>query len=118
VLRHTFTLTDGNIDIEIKAHKVQNIHLGGLILSKGKGGGSVSKAILKSKSDLDFKDVLKAINFGDTRNLSIGNVKFTAAAVNTTVDGVTNRAAGDVYSGEHNQELPAMQNKKVNKKND
>ncbi len=106
ILRHTFTLTDGNIDIEIKAHKVQNIHLGGLILSKGKGGGTVSTAILKSKSDLDFKDVLKAINFGDTRNLSIGNVKFTAAAVNTTVDGVTNKAREDVYAGEHNQKLP------------
>jgi hypothetical protein len=109
VLRHTFTLTDGNIDIEIKAHKVQDIHLGGLILSKGKGGGTVSTAILKSKSNLDLKDVLKAINFGDTRNLSIGNVKFTAAAVNTTVDGVTNKSAGDVYAGEHNQNLPLMQ---------
>ena len=72
----------------------------------------MSTAILKSKSDLGLKNVLKAINFGDTRNLSIGNVKFTAAAVNTTVNGVTNRAAGDVYSGEHNQELPAMQKKR------
>ncbi len=102
VLRHSFTLTDGNIDIQIKGP----LHLGGLILSKGKGDGTVSTAILKSKSDLDFKDVLKAINFGDTRNLSIGNVKFTAAAVNTTVDGVTNKAADDVYAGEHNQKLP------------
>jgi putative heme-binding domain-containing protein len=102
VLRHSFTLTDGNIDIQIKGP----IHLGGLILSKGKGGGTVSTAILKSKSDLDFKNVLKAINFGDTRNLSIGNVKFTAAAVSTTVDGVTNKAADDVYAGEHNQKLP------------
>jgi hypothetical protein len=41
--------------------------------------------------------------------LSIGNVKFTAAAVNTTVDGVTNKSAGDVYAGEHNQNLPLMQ---------
>ena len=102
VLRHSFTLTDGNIDIQIKGP----LHLGGLILSKGNGGGTVSTAILKSKSDLDFKNVLKAINFGDTRNLSIGNVKFTAAAVNTTVDGVTNKAADDVYAGEHNQKLP------------
>ena len=89
-----------------------------MILSKGKGDGTVSTAILKSKSDLDFKDVLKAINFGDTRNLSIGNVKFTAAAVNTTVDGVTNKAREDVYAGEHNQKLPVMQKEKVNKKND
>jgi len=102
VLRHSFALTDGNIDIKIKGP----LHLGGLILSKGKGGGTVSTAIVKTKSDLDFKDVLKAINFGDTRNLSIGNVNFTAAAVNTTVDGVTNKAAGDVYAGEHNQKLP------------
>ena len=102
VLRHSFALTDGNIDIKIKGP----LHLGGLILSNGKGGGTVSTAIVKTKSDLDFKDVLKAINFGDTRNLSIGNVNFTAAAVNTTVDGVTNKAAGDVYAGEHNQKLP------------
>jgi putative membrane-bound dehydrogenase-like protein len=102
VLRHSFTLADGNIDIQIKGP----LHLGGLILSKGKGGGTVSTAIVKSKSDLDFKDVLKAINFGDTRNLSIGNVNFIAAAVNNTVDGVTNKAAGDVYAGEHNQKLP------------
>ncbi|MDC0144807.1 c-type cytochrome, partial [Verrucomicrobia bacterium] len=102
VLQHSFTLTDGNIDIQIKGP----LHLGGLILSKGKGDGTVLAAILKSKSDLDFKDVLKAINFGDTRNLSIGNVNFTAAAVNTSVDGVTNKAAGDVYAGEHNQKLP------------
>ena len=114
VFRHSFTLTDGNIDIQIKGP----LHLGGLILSKGKGDGTVSTAILKSKSDLDLKNVLKAINFGDTRNLSIGNVKFTAAAVNTTVDGVTNESAGDVYSGEHNQKLPAMEKEKVNKKND
>jgi hypothetical protein len=115
VLRHTFTLTDGNIDIEIKAHKVPNIHLGGLILSKGNGGSAVSTAIVKSKSDLDFKDVLKAINFGDTRNLSVGDVTFTSAAVNTTVDGVTNRASGDVYAGEHNQKLPTMQKEKTAK---
>jgi putative heme-binding domain-containing protein len=102
VLQHSFTLTDGNIDIQIKGP----LHLGGLILSKGKGDGTVSVAIVKSKSDLDFKDVLKAINFGDTRNLSVGNVNFTAGAVNTTVDGVTNKAAGDVYAGEHNQKLP------------
>jgi len=115
VLRHTFTLTDGNIDIEIKAHKAPNIHLGGLILSKGNGGSAVSTAIVKNKSDLDFKDVLKAINFGDTINLSVGDVTFTSAAVNTTVDGVTNKASGDVYAGEHNQKLPTMQKKKTAK---
>ena len=75
----------------------------------------VSTAIVKSKSDLDFKDVLKAINFGDTRNLSVGDVTFTSAAVNTTVDGVTNRASGDVYAGEHNQKLPLMQREKTAK---
>ena len=111
VLRHTFTLTDGNIDIEIKGP----LHLGGLILSKGKAGGTVSTAILKSESDLHIKNVLKAINFGDTRNLSIGNVKFTAAAANTTVDGVTNKARGDVYAGEHKQKIPAMQKELKNK---
>ena len=111
VLRHSFTLTDGNIDIQIKGP----LHLGGLILSKGKGDGTVSTAILKSKSDLDLKNVLKAINFGDTRNLSIGSVKFTAAAANTTVDNVTNKAVGDVYAGEHNQKLPLM-HKEVKKK--
>ena len=109
VLRHSFTLTDGNIDIQIKGP----LHLGGLILSKGKGGGTVSTAILKSKPDLDFKNVLKAINFGDTRNLSVGDVIFTSAAVNSTVDGVTNRARGDVYAGEKNQKLPAMKKEKI-----
>ena len=107
VLRYTFTLTDGNIDIEFKEHN-PNIHLGGLILSKGKGARAVSKGILKSNSDIDFKDVIKAINFGETRNLSIGNVKFTAAAVNTTVDGVTNKAAGDVHAGQFSQKLPTI----------
>ena len=111
VLRHSFTLTDGNIDIQIKGP----LHLGGLILSKGKGGGTVSTAIVKSKSDLDLKNILKAINFGDTRNLSIGNVKFNAAAANTTVDGVTNKAREDVYAGEHKQKIPTMQ-KEVKKK--
>lgn len=107
VLRYTFTLTDGNIDIEFKEHN-PNIHLGGLILSKGKGARAVSKSILKSNSDIDFRDVIKAINFGETRNLSIGNVKFTAAAVNTTVDGVTNKAAGDVHAGQFAQKLPTI----------
>jgi cytochrome c553 len=107
ILRYTFTLTDGNIDIEFKEHS-PNIHLGGLILSKGKGARAVSKGILKSNSDIDFKDVIKAINFGETRNLSIGNVKFTAAAVNTAVDGVTNKAAGDVHAGQFAQKLPTV----------
>jgi hypothetical protein len=107
VLRYTFTLTDGNIDIEFKEHS-PNIHLGGLILLKGKGANSVSKGILKSNSDIDLKNVIKAINFGETKNLTIGNVKFTAASVNTTVDGVTNKAAGDVHAGQFAQKLPAI----------
>jgi hypothetical protein len=107
VLRYSFTLTDGNIDIEFKEHK-PNIHLGGLILTKGNGNDADSTAILKSNSDLDFKDVIKAINFGDTRHLSVGNVNFTAAAVNTTVDGVTNKAAGDVHAGQYSQKLPTI----------
>ena len=70
---------------------------------------------MKSKSDLHFKNVLKAINFGDTRNLSIGNVKFTAAAANTTVDGVANKSREDVYAGEHKQKIPTMQKELKNK---
>ena len=35
--------------------------------------------------------------------------KSPAAAANTTVDGVTNKARGDVYPQERNQKLPAMQ---------
>ena len=107
ILRYTFTLTDGNIDIEFKEHN-PNIHLGGLILSTGKGADAVSKGILKSNSDIDFNGIIKAINFGETRNLSIGNVQFTAAAVNTTVDGVTNKAAGDVHAGQFSQKLPTI----------
>jgi hypothetical protein len=112
ILRHTFTLTDGNIDIEIKGP----LHLGGLILSKGKGARSISTAIIKSKSDLDLKYVFKAINFGDTKDLNIGDVKFASAAVNTTVDGVTNKARGDVYTGEFGQKLPTIQKEKAHKR--
>jgi hypothetical protein len=115
VLRYAFTLTDGNIDIEFKEHK-PNIHLGGLILTKANGSSADSTAIVKSNSDLDFKDVIKAINFGDTRHLSIGNVKFTAAAVNTTVDGVTNKAAGDVYAGQFAQKLPTILKEKAHER--
>jgi arylsulfatase A len=109
VLRHTFTLTDGNIDIEIKGP----LHLGGLILSRGKADSEDRVAIVKSQADLDLKDVIKAINFGDTKDLNIGDVKFTAAAVNTTVDGVTNTAGGDVHSGEFGQQLPQIQKEKA-----
>ena len=109
VLRHTFTLSDGHIDIEIKGP----LHLGGLILSKGKADSADRVAIVKSQADLDLKDVIKAINFGDTKGLTIGDVKFAAAAVNTTVDGVTNTAGGDVHSGEFEQQLPQMQKEKA-----
>ena len=113
VLRHTFTLTDGNIDIEIKGP----LHLGGLILSKGKAGSPDRVAIVKSQAALDLKDVIKAINFGHTKGLNIGDVKFAAAAVNTTVDGVTNTAGGDVHSGEFGQQLPQIQKEKTALKN-
>ena len=109
VLRHTFTLTDGNIDIEIKGP----LHLGGLILSKGKADSPDRVAIVKSQAALDLQDVIKAINFGDTKGLTIGDVKFAAAAVNTTVDGVTNTAVGDVHSGEFGQQLPQIQKEKT-----
>jgi arylsulfatase A len=109
VLRHTFTLTDGNIDIEIKGP----LHLGGLILSKGKADSADRVAIVKSQADLDLKDVIKAINFGDTKGLNIGDVKFAAAAVNTTFDSVTNTARGDVYAGEYQQNLPQIQYEKT-----
>ena len=109
VLRHAFTLTDGNIDIEIKGA----LHLGGLILSKGKADSEDRVAIVKSQADLDLQDVIKAINFGDTKGVTIGDVRFAAAAVNTTVDGVTNTAGGDVHSGEFGQQLPHMQKKEA-----
>ena len=105
VLRHTLTLTDGNIDLEIKGP----LHLGGLILSKEKADSADQVKIVKSQATLDLKDVIKAINFGDTKGLNIGDVKFAAAAVNTTVDGVTNKAVGDVYAGEYSQKRPQME---------
>jgi hypothetical protein len=105
VLRHTFTLVDGNIDIEIKGP----LHLGGLILSKENDDSSDQVKIVKSQAALDLKAVIKAINFGDTKDVNLGDVKFTAAAVNTTVDGVTNKATGDVYAGEHSQKRPQME---------
>ena len=113
VLRHTFTLTDGNIDIEIKG----SLHLGGLILSKRNSDTPDGVVIVKSQTALDLQDVIKAVNFGDTKHLIIGDVKFAAAAVNTTVDGVTNTAVGDVYGGEFAQKLPQIQQKKRSLKN-
>tara|TARA_B100000686_G_scaffold344678_1_gene427776 strand:+ start:2405 stop:2794 length:390 start_codon:yes stop_codon:yes gene_type:complete len=104
-LRHTFTLTDGKIDIEIKGP----LHLGGLILSKGTADSLDQVAIVKSQADLYLKDAIKAINFGDSKDLTISDVKFAAAGVNTTVDGVTNTASGDVHSGEFGQKLPQIQ---------
>ncbi len=104
IVRHTFALTDGNLDIEIKGP----LHLGGLILSKGEGAGATSTAIVKTESDLDLRNVLKAINFGDTVNLGIGEIEFVAARANTTVDGITNKAAGDVYAGEFSQQVPRI----------
>jgi hypothetical protein len=112
VLRHTFTLTDGHIDIEIKGA----LHLGGLILSKGQADSADRVAIVKSQADLDLKDVIKAINFGNTNDLYIGGVKFTAAAVNTTINGVTNKATGDVYSGQYGQKLPAIRKEKAHER--
>ena len=109
VLRHTFTLIDGNIDIEIKGP----LHLGGLILSRGKADSADQVKIVKSQADLDLKDVIKAINFGDTKTVTVADVKFAAAAVNTTVDGVTNKAAGDVFAGEYSQKRPQMERLQV-----
>ena len=109
VLRHTFTLIDGNIDIEIKGP----LHLGGLILSREKADSSDQVKIVKSQADLDLKDVIKAINFGDTKTVAVADVKFAAAAVNTTVDGVTNKAAGDVFAGEYSQKRPQMERLQV-----
>jgi hypothetical protein len=108
VLRHTFTLTDGNIDIAIKGP----LHLGGLILSGGNSISSDPVAIVKSRAALKLTDVIKAINFGDTKRLTIGDVTFSAASVNTTVDGVSNKATGDVYSGQYDQNLPTIQKDK------
>jgi hypothetical protein len=105
VLRHTFTLIDGNIDIEIKGP----LHLGGLILSKENDDSSDQVKIVKSQAALDLKAVIKAINFVDTKDLNLGDVTFFAAAVNTTVDGVTNKATGDVYAGEYSQKRPQME---------
>jgi hypothetical protein len=104
VLRYSFSLFDGNIDIEIKGP----LHLGGLILSKQTADSAERVQVAKSQADLDFKDVLKAINFGNTKDLNISDVKFSAAAANTTVDGVTNTAMGDVYIGQFGQKLPAI----------
>jgi len=68
---------------------------------------------VKSQSDLDLKDVIKANNFGDSKGLTIGDVKFAAAAVNTTVDGVTNTAGGDVYRGEFGQQIPSCRSRRL-----
>ncbi len=108
VLRHTSTVTDGTIDIKFKANSVPNTHIGGLILSRRKTGAAVSTGIVETEMDLDLEDVIKAINFGDTKDVRIGDVRFVAAPANSTVDGVTNKAAGDVFSGEFAQKLPQI----------
>ncbi len=109
VLRHTLTVTDGNIEIEFKSNDDPNTHIGGLILSKRKTAETVvSTGVVETELDLDLEGVIKAINFGDTKDVQIGDVLFVAAAANSTVDGVTNKAAGDVFSGEHAQKLPQI----------
>ena len=109
VLRHTLTVTDGNIEIKFKSNNDPNTHIGGLILSKRKTTeAAVSTGIVETESDLDLEDVIKAINFGDTKDVQIGDVRFVAAAANSTVDGATNKAAGDVFSGEFAQKLPQI----------
>ena len=108
VVRYTFTLTDGNIDIEFKEHK-DGSHLSGLILSKGQGEPGVSAHGMKSPAGLDLNNVITAINFGDTKTLTLGKVEFTAAAVNTTVKGVTNQAKGMVARGQHSQNVPVLE---------
>ncbi|MDB4624654.1 PSD1 and planctomycete cytochrome C domain-containing protein [Rubripirellula sp.] len=104
VLRYSFSLDDGNIDIKVKGP----LHLGGLVLSRQATDSPDHVQIIKSGSNLDLKDVLKAINFGETKDLNIRDVRFSAAAANTTVDGVTNTAAGDVYVGQYGQKRPAI----------
>lgn len=64
---------------------------------------------MKAAADIDLRNVLKAINFGDSVNLSIGGIEFAAARVNATINGVSNSAAGDVYAGEHAQQLPRIE---------
>ncbi len=123
VLRHTLTVTDGNIEIEVKSNNDPNTHIGGLILSKPQSRDSTDAGperkqqvsdgllpthILDNESDLDLEGVIKAINFGQTKDVQIGDVRFAAAAANSTVDAVTNKAAGDVYSGEYAQKIPQI----------
>jgi hypothetical protein len=62
-------------------------------------------ASIYGSPNVDFKNVVMAINFGDTRAVTLADVSFTAATVNTTVNGVTNTAAGDVQAGEYAQKL-------------
>ncbi|MDB4676874.1 DUF1592 domain-containing protein [bacterium] len=108
VLTYTLAVTDGTIDLQFKSNNVPNTHIGGLIVSRGNAGTNVSIGVLKSEADLDLSDPLKAINFGDTKDVQLGDVRFVAAPANSTVDGVTNQAAGDVFSGEFAQKLPRI----------
>jgi len=63
-------------------------------------------AVLDQPADLDLKDAVKVINFGETANQAIGGVTFRAAPANSTVDGVKNVAQGMVHVGQHRQTLP------------
>ena len=114
VLRYSFSLDDGNIDIRVKGP----LHLGGLVLSRQATDSPDRVQIIKSGSNIDLKDVLKAINFGRTKDLIIRDVRFSAAAANTTVDGVKNTAAGDVYVGQYGQKRPAILKENANARTD
>ena len=68
VLRYTFTLTDGNIDIEFKEHN-PNIHLGGLILSKGKWGSRSFKGHLEKQFGYRFQGCYQGDQFRRNKKL-------------------------------------------------
>jgi hypothetical protein len=62
--------------------------------------------VLSNPDDLDFNNVVKAINFGNTTDQIIRGVTFYAAAANSTANGVKNRAKGSVGVGYAGQTLP------------
>jgi len=105
VVNYNVTVTDGNIDITVD-DSTNNIHIAGLVLNSTTDVEGIDVVGQMSDLDLNTGDVIKAINFGNTSNQTVGGVTFLAADYNTTVDGVTNDAGYSVHKAQYDQSEP------------
>jgi alpha-N-acetylglucosaminidase len=68
----------------------------------------VQPGFLDEPTDLDLTNVVKAINFGNTTNQTIGGTTFKASGSNTTVDNVTNTATAAIAAGYSSGTIPII----------